>query len=154
MPVSKPTLFETNIYLPLLSNNPMRDMFTEKLLSRFEGRKDLGKEGLYERYFKDEGLDKDLVLECFEDIEFDFCIPVGVLRPEDSMTKLTDRITTNNPFLWFWWLGRNEFSGDNLLDDLNWKLKQYGTSDCWKQINTVNDLVCAWCGKKPEERKG
>lgn len=130
--------------------NPMRDKFTEKLLSRFEGREDLGKERLYEIYFKDKGLDKDLVLDCFEAIEFDFRIPVGVLRPDDLIAKLTDRVATNNPFWWFWWLGRNEFSGDNLLDDLSHRLTEYGTSESWKQINTVDELIRAWCGKRPQ----
>jgi hypothetical protein len=131
----------------------MRDRFTEKLLSRFEGREDLGKEGLYERYFKGKGLDKNLVLDCFEWIELDFRIPVGILRPADLMGKLTDRVTTNNPFMWFWWLGRNEFSGDNLLDELGIRLKEYGTFNEWKLIDTVNDLVCAWCGRKPQNVK-
>lgn len=128
----------------------MGNSFTEKLLARFEGREDLGGEGLYEKYFKAEGLDRGEVLECFSELEFNFRVPAGILRPTDSMRKLTDRVTTNNPFVWFLWLGRNEFAGDDLVDELNIRLRKYGTFNDWKQFETVEDVVRAWCGKKPK----
>jgi hypothetical protein len=121
------------------------------LLKRFEGRKDLGKEGLFETFFKPIGLDKKDVLECLDEIELGYEIPPGVLRPEDSMSKLNERVTTRNPIEWFLWVGRNEFAGDDLLDELNRRLRKYGTFDDWgKTIQTFGDLVKAWCGKRPD----
>lgn len=129
----------------------MKDKFVEKLLDRFEGREDLGYKELYEKYFEPQGLSEENVMECFKEVEFNFHIPVGILRPTDNMAKLTERVTTNNPFIWFWWLGRNEFRGDDLLDELNIRLRKYGTFDDWgKVINTFEDLVRAWCGEKPK----
>ncbi len=126
----------------------MRDKWAETLLKRFEGREDLGKRGLYEKYFESQGLDEKDVWECFEEIESNYSIPVGILRPEDSLTKLTERVSTNNPFMWFWWLGRNEFSDDSLIEELGIRMRRYGTFDEWKVINTFEDLVRAWCGQK------
>jgi hypothetical protein len=127
----------------------MRDKWVEEILKRFGGREDLGKRGLYEKYFKSQNLDEKEVLECFEEIESNYNIPVGVLRPDDSLTKLTERVSTNNPFKWFWWLGRNEFSDDSLIEELGIRMKEQGVFDDWKIINTFEDYVRAWCGQKP-----
>ena len=86
------------------------------MLKRFEGREDLGKEGLYKTYFEPLGLDKSEVLKCLEEIELGYEIPPGVLRPEDSMSKLNERVPTKNPIEWFLWLGRNEFAADGLVE--------------------------------------
>lgn len=131
----------------------MKDEWTEALSNRFKGRKDLGKKGLYEKFFKPQGLVEKEVLECFEEIELCYPIPAGVLRPADKMTKLTDRITTNNPFKWFWWLGKNEFSDDSLLEELKIRLKKYGTFNEWSVIETFEDLVRAWCGQIPSRQQ-
>ena len=129
----------------------MRNKWAEILLKRFEGREDLGEKRLYEEYFKFQGLNEKEVMECFEEIELSYNIPIGVMRPDDAMTKLTARVTTSNPFQWFWWLGKNEFSDDSLLEELNIRLKKYGTFNDWgKSINTFGDLVRAWCGEKPK----
>jgi len=128
----------------------MKDKWTKTLLKRFEGREDLGKKGLYEKFFEPQGLAEKEVMECFEEIELGYPIPVGILRPTDKMSKLTDRITTNSPFKWFWWLGKNEFSNDALLEELNIRLKKYETFNQWSVIETFEDLVHAWCGQKPK----
>ena len=127
----------------------MNDRFKEALLSRFEGRNDLGHRGLYEKYFKSQGLPEDEVVKCFKEVEFNFHIPVGILRPNDDMSKLMERVTTNSPLVWLWSLGRNEFRGDDLLEELNVRLTKYGTFDDWQVINSFDDLVRAWCGHKP-----
>ena len=90
-------------------------------------------------------------MSCFEEIEVSFNIPVGVLRPEDNLKKLTDRVPTNNPFKWFWWLGKNEFSDQNLLEELGIRMRRHGIFNDWKIINTFEDLIRAWCGEKPKE---
>lgn len=128
----------------------MKDTWAETLLKRFEGRENLGKRGLYEKYFEAEGLVEKEVIGCFEEIELGYNIPVGVMRPNDKITKLTERVPASNPFQWFWWLGRNEFSDDSLLEELNIRLKRYGTFNDWKVIQTFEDLVRAWCGEKPK----
>lgn len=130
----------------------MKDEWREAKLARFTGRENLGKTGLYELYFKPLGLPEKEVMECFQEIESDFEIPAGILRPEDPMTKLTDRVGTNNPLKWFWWLGRNEFSGDDLMEELGVRLRKYGTFHEWKTIDTFEDLVRAWCGQKSNPR--
>jgi hypothetical protein len=128
----------------------MKDKWAETLLKRFEGREDLGKSGLYEKYFRSQGLDEKVVKECFEEIEFNYCIPVGVLRPEDKLTRLTEAVPTNNPFRWLFWRSRSEFREADLMEELDIQLRKHGTFDEWKIINTFEDLVRAWCGEKPK----
>ncbi|MFN0138456.1 MAG: hypothetical protein ACKVQW_00020 [Pyrinomonadaceae bacterium] len=128
----------------------MKDKWADKLRARFEDREDLGKERLFKEYFEPQGLDKAEVMSCFEEIEMGFHIPVGILRPSDKLTKLTERVPASNPFEWLWWLGRNEFSDQGLLEELGVRMKNKGTSNDWKLIDTFDDLVQAWCGKKPK----
>ncbi len=128
----------------------MKDKWADKLLKRFSGRKDLGKIGLYEEYYKQNGFDLKDVLSLFEEIEASYNIPVGVLRPDDEISKLTTRIPAKSLFQWLYWLGRNEFSDDGWRIELNFRLRKFGTFDCWKTIETFNDLVFAWCGKMPQ----
>ncbi len=127
----------------------MNDEWTSAIRKRFEGREDLGKEGLYAQYFEPLSLDKKETLACFETIELGYGIPAGIMRPEDSLSKLTKRVETQNPLKWFWWLGKNEFSDDDLIEELQIRLDKYGTTNYWKRIETLEDLVSAWCGKKP-----
>jgi len=119
-------------------------------LDRFQGRIDLGKDGLYETYFAELGLAEKEVMECFEEIENDYSIPVGVLRPDDKITKLTEAEPTYNPVKWFLWRPKSEFREAELLAELNIRLKTHGTLNDWKIIDTFDDFVRAWCGRKPE----
>ena len=123
---------------------------TRVLLERFKGREDLGKIGVYNAFFRSLGFEEKDVFECLEEIELEYEIPPGVLRPEDSMSKLNERVGANNPIEWFWWLGGNEFSGDGLIEELNIRLIKHGTWSDWKEIDTVGDLIAAWCGRGPK----
>lgn len=129
----------------------MKDEWAGTILKRFEGRENLGKEELFRAYFEPQGLNEKDVLECFEQIEAGYLIPVGVLRPDDSLSKLTERVTTSNPLKWFCWLGRNEFSDDDLSAELRIRLTRYGTQNEWDAIDTFQDLILAWCGEKPSQ---
>lgn len=120
------------------------------MIQRFKGREDLGKIGLYNAFFKPLGLDEKDVLECLDEIEFGYDVPAGILRPEDSMSKLNERVKASNPFEWFMLLGRNEFCADDLTEELQIRLIKHGTRNEWKEIETFGDLVRAWCGKRPE----
>lgn len=127
----------------------MKDKWAEKLRARFENREDLGKERLFKKFFESEGLDRNEAFLCFEEIEINFHIPAGILRPSDSLAKLTERVPASNPFEWFWWLGRNEFSDQGLLEELDVRMRRKGNFNDWKTIETFGDLVLAWCGKSP-----
>ena len=123
--------------------------WTDAILARFEGREDLGKEGLYSKYFEPLSLDKSEAFACFEVIESGYGIPVGVMRPDDNLSKLTKRVETGNPLKWFLWLGKNEFSDDELIEELKIRLRKHGTAADWEKIESFEDLILAWCGKKP-----
>lgn len=122
------------------------------LIGRFEGREDLGREGLYVTYFEPMGLDRVAVLQCLDEIELGYEIPPGILRPEDSLEKLNERVSASNPIEWLLWLGRNEFSADDLQEELNIRLSKFGTTDDWERIDTFGDLIRAWCGEKPDNQ--
>lgn len=131
----------------------MSDAWRKQILARFEGREILSRSVLFEKFFKRLGLRESEVMECFDEIERDYSIPVGILRPDDSITKLTDPIPTNNPFRWFSWQPRSEFTHSELMIELGIKLKQHGTGRDWKFIDTFDDFVRAWCGQRPEPTK-
>lgn len=120
------------------------------LLERFQGRDDLGKIGLYETFFRSLGYPESDVLECLDEVELGFGIPPGVLRPEDPMRLLSERVHANNPIEWFWWVGDNEFGSDGLFEELQIRLVKHGTQKEWKLIETFGDLVRAWCGEHRE----
>ncbi|MEP7077119.1 MAG: hypothetical protein ABI878_15040 [Acidobacteriota bacterium] len=69
------------------------------------------------------------------------------------MSKLNARVEANNPLEWFWWAGQNEFGDDGLREELNIRLIKHGTSNDWKEIRTVGDLIAAWCGRRRFEQK-
>lgn len=131
----------------------MKDKWVEQILNRFEGRENLGKHLLFEKYFKEKGIDEKEIMECFDEIERDYNIPVGILRPEDKMTKLTNPIQTKNPLHWFSWQPRSEFTYSELMIELGIQLKKHGTYDLWKIIDTFEDFVLAWCGEKPRQKE-
>jgi hypothetical protein len=128
----------------------MRDKWAEKLLLRFKDREVLSKMELFDKHFASMGLSESDAMECFDEVEFDYSIPVGVLRPDDKITKLTEAVTTSNPLRWLFWRSRSEFREDDLLAELRVRLRKHGTTNDWKMIDTFGDLVRAWCGKRPK----
>src|SRR4051794_22409276 len=127
----------------------MKDKWAERIVDRFRDRKVLSKAELYSDYFAPLGLPERDVMECLDEIEFDYSIPVGILRPDDELTKLTEAVDTNDPLRWLFWRSKSEFREAELLDELKVRLKTHGTFNDWKSINTVGDLIRAWCGQKP-----
>ena|SRR5437868_12125478 len=67
-----------------VKNNSWRN----EILKRFADREDLGKLGLYDRYFRPKNLGQQPVLECLDLLEDELKIPPGILRPEDSLNLL------------------------------------------------------------------
>lgn len=123
---------------------------TKVLLERFQGREDLGKTGLYDKFFRPLGYDEAAVQECLDEVELGYGIPPGILRPDDNLSLINERVRARNPIEWFWWVGDNEFGSDGLFEELNIRLAEHGTRDEWTSIETFGDLVRAWCGKSPE----
>jgi hypothetical protein len=68
----------------------MKNKWSEAFLLQFKAREDIGKEELYEKYFKKFGLGKSEVFECFKFIEDEIGVSVGILRPHDNLSKLTE----------------------------------------------------------------
>ncbi len=123
------------------------------LLARFGDREDLGKAGLYHHYFGNQGLPENEVTECLDLLEEELTIPPGILRPRDSLDLLFEPVTSKNPFRWMEYQAR---AGDRqavISSRLSDKLREYGTFSDWETIETVDDLVRAWCGEKPDTRK-
>lgn len=121
------------------------------LPQKFSNRELLSRSELRERFFGDPSMDEDDIAECFDFFEFDFEFPVGYLRPEDDLSLLTEPPSSPNPLLLIF--GGNYFRGDDLLEELNIRLKRHGTKDDWKTIRTFGELVGAWCGLEPQDVK-
>jgi hypothetical protein len=126
----------------------MNNKWAENILQRFEDRQILTNKELYDKFFSPMELPEKDVMECFEEIEFNYSIPIGVLRPEDELIKLIEAVSTRNPLRWFFWRSKSEFREADLMDEVRIRLNRYGTSADWNVINTFQDLVLAWCGRK------
>ena len=127
------------------------DSWRDEILKRFPDREDLGKLGLYDRYFRARGLKQQVVLECLGLVEDELKIPPGILRPEDSLDLLFEPVSSRNPFRWMEYQVRAGDRQGAISSALSDRLREFGTFDDWKTIATVDDLIRAWCGKKPAE---
>jgi hypothetical protein len=122
--------------------------------SRFGDREMLNRDQCYEVHFAPLGLPRERVLECLDLIEFEFEVPVGLLRPTDRISLLYTDIPTKNPWnLWkeLVYRVREGDSRSELNYELSKRLRLYGTLDLWKNIDieTIETLLRAWCGEHP-----
>jgi hypothetical protein len=123
--------------------------------SRFSDRELLSRDHCYEVYFAPLGLPKEEVLECLDLIEFEFEVPAGLLRPTDRLlSTLFAEVPPKNPWnLWkeLVYRMREGDSQSELNYELGKRLRRYGTLDLWKntKIETIEDLLRAWCGEPP-----
>lgn len=122
--------------------------WADEILKRFPRREDMGKDGLYEGYFRGE-LHKEDVLDCLNLLEFEFKIQAGFLRPEDKLDDLFKPIGTKNPLRWLVYQTRAGDRQSEVSYQLSKRLRQHGTYDAWTKIETIDDLIRAWCGKNP-----
>lgn len=121
------------------------------LLARFADRVALSKDELFQRYWAAMRLDRDEVFELFELIEEAYDIPVGLIRPDDSIDKLTERVPEKR-----WWRGpfHDVIAGDCQLwlqEELDGKIKKYGLSKSVERVETIHELVMIWCGHIPRK---
>ena len=121
----------------------------QQMLARFADREDIGGERLYDVYFKTQGYPKSEVLKCFDLIESEVGIQPGILRPTDKLNLLFQPIETKNPFKWMVYQVRGGDMQAAISSELTQRLRAHNTFDDWTQIDTVEDLVRAWCGLKP-----
>jgi hypothetical protein len=121
-------------------------------LGRFAGRPDIGKEELYEHYWKQAGLPKRDVFECLDLIETEYELPGGLLRPEDKLEKLFEPVATKNPWHWLVYHTRAGDRYNEINHELGKRMRRHGTLGVWKHIDTIDDLMRAWCGQKPTDK--
>lgn len=114
---------------------------------RFGEREDLRAEELYERYWAAAGLPKAEVMECLNLIEVEYQLPAGILRAEDSLKLLFDPISTKNPLKWFLSQPAIEDRASEINYQLARRMEEYGTLGTWTNIETIDDLIRAWCGQ-------
>lgn len=123
--------------------------YKNTLLARFADRESLNKQTFYRHYLQSQKIDQTEADELFELIEEIYQIPAGLLRPKDTIILLTGKVEHTK-----WWCGifHETTAGNNefwLQEELDKKLKKYGTEKNIKRIHTINDLFLAWCGFVP-----
>lgn len=125
--------------------------WTSVMRSRFSDRELLNRDQCYDLYFEPLDLPKEKALECLDLIEFEFEVPVGLLRPTDRLSLLFAPVPTRNPLKCLFYRGREEDSQSELNYELSKRLRRYGTLDLWKniEIETIETLLRAWCGERP-----
>ena len=118
-----------------------------EILGRFADREDLGANEAYRRFWSQ--LPEADVLELFALLESEYLFPPGLLRPNDSLERLFQPVRTQNPLRWLIYRAR----GEDRMSEVNYQLakrqRRHGTLDKWKRIDTVDDLIRAWCGLLP-----
>lgn len=119
------------------------------LLRRFADRNDIGKEEFYRRYYAASGLSPNDVLECLNLVELEYDFPAGFLRPEDKLTRLFAPVKTNNPWRWLVYQVKEGDSQSEIEYELAKRQRRHGTLGTWARLETVDDLIRAWCGQKP-----
>ncbi len=119
--------------------------------SRFADRELLSRDKCYDLYFGPLGLPKEKVLECLAIVEIEFEVPIGLLRPTDKLSLLFSPVPTKNPLKWLVYRTREDDCQSELNYQLSERLRQYETLDLWEniEIETVEDLLRAWCGERP-----
>jgi len=121
---------------------------------RFKGRENLNPEQLFSQYFEGAGLPNDAVFECLQLLEFEYHIPVGVLRPEDKLEKLFSPVAAKTPWQWLVFRTREGDSETEINYELGKRMRRAGTTRSWSRFEkigdlTVLDLLRAWAGLTP-----
>ncbi|MGH9873044.1 MAG: hypothetical protein ACRD9S_11350 [Pyrinomonadaceae bacterium] len=133
--------------------NKTRGKWQDVVRSRFGERQDISKSELYSRYWASDGLAEASVLECLDLIEVEYQLPAGILRPQDKLEDLFDPVATKNPLRWL----EYQTGADDRKSEVNYQLakrmKQHETLGAWTHIETVDDLVHAWCGRTPLDNR-
>jgi hypothetical protein len=127
------------------------DDYRNGLLARFADREALAKGELFERYWADMGLDRNEVFDLLDLIEEAYDIPAGLIRPNDPIDKVTERVPEKR-----WWRGpiHDLIAGDSqfwLQEEFSRKLKKHGLSESVEKVETIQELVMIWCGHLPRE---
>jgi hypothetical protein len=121
--------------------------WTDAHVRRFPNRETLSAEQLWREYFPD--LPQDRTLQCFATFEREFHLPVGFLRPDDSLTALFAPVLTWNPIRWLFFRSLENDGVTEIRYQLELQLKRHGTDRLWSEIRTFGDFVRSWCGDKP-----
>jgi hypothetical protein len=104
-------------------------------LKRFEGRSDLSLDQIYDDFFADKKLPKELACELWNEVSALLHVPRGKLRPTDRFDQ-----ELAAPTGW-------EYDDD--IVEIQWaaerRLKQSGTQADFSQIKTVADYVEFFC---------
>jgi hypothetical protein len=126
------------------------DNWRAVLRARFDGRENLGRGEFYRRFYSASGIPEDRVSECLDFVESEYDFPTGLLRPEDELAKLFAPVKTRNPWRW---LGYRAKEGDSALEieyELGKRQRRHGTFGTRSRLDTVDDLIRAWCGETPD----
>lgn len=119
------------------------------------GTRDSRLDRLFNQYFQPVGLPKDEVFDCLRLLEFEYGIPVGILRPEDKLSKLFEPVIAKTPWQWLVFRTREGDSETEINYQLGKRMRRARTLDSWSKVMrlgdmTVADLLRAWSGLSPD----
>jgi hypothetical protein len=114
--------------------------------ARFGDREDLGTAGVHTRFWPH--LPRDQFDQLAQLLDAEYRIPVGLLRPEDALSKFSDPVPTRNPWRW---LSYRTAEGDR-WSEINYqlvhRLDRRGAPLPKPPAMTVDALVRVWCGEE------
>lgn len=127
----------------------MAEYWREEMQRRFPDRPDLGREEAYRRFWEPAQLPQADVFAVFDLIEQEYRLSAGLLRPDDPMEALLPPVRTRNPLRWLACEPRLEDAASELSYQLGKRMKQGAAVEPTLPLQTVQDLVRAWCGLQP-----
>lgn len=118
-------------------------------LRRFPGREHLSTDQLLGLFTDSPSMATGDITEALTLVSDELEIPIGLLRPRDTMADLLKPLHTGNPLLWIAEWTRAADGKSELNHRLKERLRQRNALHEWPAIPTLGDFVRAWCGMVP-----
>jgi hypothetical protein len=112
------------------------------LLGRLSGRTELSREAALAKL--GEGLPGHEVGELARLLEEEFGIPLGLLRPQDSLVALWAPVCIRQPLKWLWAQSALEDAVSEVNHQLQVRRQAKGQSS-GPRLSSVRELFIAWC---------
>jgi hypothetical protein len=123
----------------------------ELFLDRFSDREDLGESAVRRLFWDDLPVDEVKMLFAF--LKAEFTLQPGLLRPTDPASLFSRSLRGRRLFGWMLAQARFADASSELNTELARRIGLHGLQREWVSIETVDDIVRAWCGMRPAQSR-
>lgn len=119
----------------------------QELQARFADREELSASALAEVFDMPPDWQEDMLVQGLAVFKEEYGVPIGRLRPSDSLALFTEPPQTRNPIRWLF--ARAAF--EDRTSELNYRLakrrQSIGAPARERRLGTLRDYVLAWNGR-------